>query len=165
MFQDIRLHGQINDKVEYFATVAGRQISNRYFHEMGEKGGRPYVRFFSSSNDFRLTPEGISYHANGGSFCEYMFDIDLPIKDLAKKEVLNRLVMFGAIYDKESDGITFTDNLYGEESYEKVFFNGNAVSNYYCFVHSDLRHEPKSRQESLLRLVGKYLKYTDKVGK
>lgn len=165
MIQDIRLHGQINDKVEYFVTVAGRDISNRYFHEMGEADGKTFIRLFSSGNEFRITPDGVSYHASGGSFCEYMFGIDLPKKDLVKKDVLNRLVMYGAIYSPEADRITFTGNLQGEEDFDKVFFDGNAVSNYHFFVHSDTSMGPASRQERILRLTGKYLKHTPKVGR
>jgi uncharacterized protein (TIGR04442 family) len=165
MIQDIRLHGQINDKVEYFATIAGRDITNRYFHEMGESGGKPFVRFFSSGNELRITSDGIIHNANGGSFCEYMFGIDLPIKDLVKKDVLNRLVMYGAVYSHESERISFTNNLNGEDLFDHVFRVGNAVSNYYFFIHSEDKVEPKKRQEAILRAIGKYLKHTDKVGK
>ncbi len=164
MIQDIRLHGQINDRVEYFATVAGRDIANRYFHESGEKDGKSFVRFFSYGNDLKINPEGISYFANGGSFCEYMFGIDLPIKDLIKKDVLNRLVMYGGVYS-EGDRLSFTNDIQGGEDFTKVFMNGNAVSNYYFFVHSDSKLEHRKRQETLLRALGKYLKHTDKVGK
>ncbi|MBI5189547.1 MAG: TIGR04442 family protein [Nitrospirae bacterium] len=166
MIQDIRLHGQINEKVEYYVTVAGRNISNRYFHEIGEKKGDPFVRLFSSGNEYKITPSGISYRAFGGSFCEYMFGIDLPKKDLVKKDVLNRLVMYGAVYSAETERISFTEDLYGEEGFDHVFFNGHAVGNYHFFVHTDAPvASRRKRQESVLRAVGKYLKHTDKVGK
>ena len=165
MIQDIRLHGQINEQVEYFATVAGRDISNRYFHEMGTQNGRPYVRFFASGNEFKITSEGIFYSACGGSFCEYMFGIDLPIKDLVKADVLNRLVMYGAVYSPKEDRISFTNNVRGFESFDRVFFSGNAVSNYYFFIHSDVKADASARQEEVLRAIGKYLKHTDRVGK
>jgi uncharacterized protein (TIGR04442 family) len=165
MIQDIRLHGQINDRVEYFATVAGRDISNRYFHEMGTLEGKPFVRFFSSGNEFRIDAGGISYHASGGSFCEYMFGIDLPIKDLVKQEVLNRLVMYGGVYSPETERISFTNDISGGEGFDRVFFTGNAVSNYYFFIHSDLNAPTGSRQEAMLKKLGKYLKHTEKVGK
>lgn len=166
MIQDIRLHGQVNEKVEYFVTVAGHNISNRYFHEMGERDGSPFVRLFSSGNEFQINSTGISYRAFGGSFCEYMFGIDLPKKDLIKKDVLNRLVMYGAVYSPETERITFTEDLYGEEGFEHVFFNGHAVGNYHFFVHSDAVGESRrKRQERILRAVGKYLKHSEKVGK
>lgn len=164
MIQDIRLHGQINEKIEYFATVAGMDISNRYFHEMGGRDGKPFVRFFSSGNEFSINSTGIRYDASGGSFCQYMFGIDLPIKDLIKKDVLNRLVMYGAVYSPERDRITFTNNLSGQESFDRVFFTGNAVNNYFFFIHSDRPVEAKQRQQEVLRMIGKYLKHTEKVG-
>jgi uncharacterized protein (TIGR04442 family) len=165
MIQDIRLHGRISDRVEYYATVAGQDIVNRYFHETGEQPGGPFVRFFSSGNEFKITPDGVTYHASGGSFCEYMFGIDLPVKDLVKKDVLNRLVMFGAVSSPTDDRITFTNDVAGSENFGTVFLTGNAVSNYYFFVHSDHEMEPARRQEEILRAIGKRLKYTDKVGK
>jgi len=164
MIQDIRFHGLINEKVEYFATVAGMDISSRYFHEMATRDGRPQVRFFSSGNEFTISPDGIDYNATGGSFCEYMFGIDLPIKDLIKKDVLNRLVMYGAIYSPQDDRITFTSNLSGREDFDRVFFSGHAVNNYFFFIHSDRRTDPVMRQQEVLRLIGKYLKHTEKVG-
>jgi uncharacterized protein (TIGR04442 family) len=164
MIQDIRFHGLINEKVEYFATVAGMDISSRYFHEMSTRNGNPQVRFFSSGNEFTINPDGIVYNATGGSFCEYMFGIDLPIKDLIKKDVLNRLVMYGAIYSPKDDRITFTNNLNGREGFDRVFFSGHAVNNYYFFVHSDRQTDPIMRQQEVLRLIGKYLKHTEKVG-
>ncbi len=164
MIQDIRLHGQINEKIEYFATVAGMDISNRYFHEMGSRDGKPFVRYFSSGNEFSINSTGIKYDASGGSFCQYMFGIDLPIKDLIKKDVLNRLVMYGAVYSSAQDRITFTNNLSGQESFERVFFTGNAVNNYFFFIHSETPVEPRLRQQEVLRVIGKYLKHTEKVG-
>ena len=165
MVQDIRLHGQLDEKIEYYVTVAGKDISNRYFHESGEAGGKPFIRLFSSGNRFQLSSEGITYNAHGGSFCEYMFGIDLPIKDIIKKNVLNRLVMYGAVYSPESERIAFTDRISGEEDFSGIFLNGNAVSNYYFFVHSDKEEGPRKRQERLLKALGKYLKHSDKVGK
>jgi uncharacterized protein (TIGR04442 family) len=163
MIQDIRLHGRINDQIEYYATVAGPDVVNRYFHETGETKKGTFVRFFYSGNEFSITPDGISYHSCGGTFCEYMFGVDLPIKDLIKRDVLNRLVMYGAVYSPEG-GIAFTDMNYGEESFDRVFMEGNAVSNYYFFIHSDKNITPKLRQEEILRKVGKYLKHTSKTG-
>lgn len=164
MIQDIRLHGQITANIEYYATVAGMDISNRYFHEMGSRDGKPFVRFFSSGNEFTINSRGIEYRASGGSFCEYMFGIDLPIKDLIKESVHNRLVMYGAVYAPETERITFTDSMYGRDDFEKIFFAGNAVNNYFFFIHSDNAAEPRKRQEIILRSMGKYLKHTPKVG-
>jgi len=164
MIQDIRLHGEINEKVEYYATVAGQDISSRYFHEMGTKDGKPFVRFFSSGNELRMDSEGISYNATGGIFCQYMFGIDLPVRDLIKKDVRNRLVMYGGIYLPAEDRITFTNEVYGSLKYDQVFFSGHAVSNYFFFIHSDSPLELRKRQETVLKRIGKYLKHSDKVG-
>ncbi len=163
MIQDIRLHGRINDRIEYYATVAGPDVVNRYFHETGETKDGTFIRFFYSGNEFSISPEGISYHTCGGSFCEYMFGIDLPVKDLIKRDVLNRLVMYGAVYSPEGR-IAFTDMNYGEESFDRVFMGGNAIANYYFFVQSDKKTSSKYRQEEILRKVGKYLKHTSRVG-
>jgi uncharacterized protein (TIGR04442 family) len=164
MIQDIRLHGEISDKIEYYATVAGRDISRRYFHEIGTKSGKPFVRFFSSGNEFKMDDEGVSYNATGGLFCQYMFGIDLPVRDLIKKNVMNRLVMFGGTYSPANDRITFTNDVFGSLKYDHIFFSGHAVNNYFFFIHSDLPATASSRQETILRAIGKYLKHTDKVG-
>ena len=83
------LHGSIGP-FEYFVFVAGANVSNTYCYE--EAG--PNIRFFSRGNEITLSPEGVHYKGTGGSFCEYMFGVEKPFKDLIKKEVLNRLVMF-----------------------------------------------------------------------
>jgi len=56
----------------------------------------------------------------GGHVCQYMFGVDLPLKDLLRKDVANRLVMFGAYYDK-ADSITFSNTTVGEESFDRIF--------------------------------------------
>ncbi len=163
MIQDIRLHGRINDRIEYYATVAGPDVANRYFHETGETKDGTFIRFFYSGDEFSISPNGISYHTCGGSFCEYMFGIDLPVKDIIKRDVLNRLVMYGAVYSPEGR-IAFTDTNYGEESFDRVFMGGNAIANYYFFIQSDKKTSPRYRQEEILRKVGKYIKHTSRVG-
>jgi len=57
----------------------------------------------------------VRYSGNGGSLCEYMFGVDLPLKDLLRKDVSNRLVMYGAFYD-EKDSITFSNNTTSENN-------------------------------------------------
>jgi uncharacterized protein (TIGR04442 family) len=39
--------------------------------------------------------DGVSYTGIGGTFCEYMFGVYMPLADLAKEEVRNRLVLYG----------------------------------------------------------------------
>lgn len=164
MIQDIRFHGQINPKVEYYAIVSGSDITKRYFQEINSTPSGDIVRFFSGTNEFIIDSGGISYKGTGGSFCQYMFGVDQPIKDLVKADVLNRLVMYGAIYSDIDERIIFTNNTEGRDSFDKVFLSGNAVINYYFFIHSNLKGELRRRQEEILRVLGKYLKRSEWVG-
>jgi uncharacterized protein (TIGR04442 family) len=160
MIQDIRLHGQVTNAVEYFATVAGQNISHRFFYETGSPNDDTIIRFFSPGNEFIIGKEAILYKGNGGSFCEYMFGINQPLKDMIKKEVVNRLVMYGAIYEPNLDHIYFTDQTAGSETYEEVFLHGSALANYYFFIHDPSRREVKKQQELFLKLMGKKLKHS-----
>ncbi len=162
MIESIRLHGKVSSAVEYYATIAGANVNQRYCYESTEEDGEPVDRFFSAGNEFRLTPRGIGYRGTGGGFCEYMFGVDQPIKDLVKKEVLNRLVMYGAV--ESGDTVTFTNHTDGFESYDRVFLEGHAVTNYYFFVQSELKGELRERQEELVRRLGKTLKRSAHVG-
>lgn len=159
MIHEIKLHGQANEKLDYFVTITGADLSSRYCYESLPEGDR----FFSGRNEFVITPTGISYTGTGGGLCEYMFGVDLPLKDLLRKDVSNRLVMYGAFYDK-SDNITFTNNTSGKESFDHVFLTGNAVSNYYFFVHTSRRGEIRDLQRDILRSIGKQLKRSTTVG-
>ena len=125
MIKEIKLHGKANDNVDYYVTISGTDLSNRYFYESLPDGDR----FFSGGNEFIITPSGVRYMGTGGSLCEYMFGVDLPLKDLLRKDVQNRLVMYGAVYD-DTDNISFTNSTSGEESVEQLFLSGNAVSSF-----------------------------------
>lgn len=163
MHKDIRLHGQAGDHIEYFAMVAGTEAYQRYFFNIVQD--EDHVRIFSPGNEFIIAPEGISYQGNGGFFCEYMFGVDQPSSDIAKPEIINRLVMYGARSDDASGSIRFSDRTNGEESYENIFFEGNAVCNYFFFVHSALlSRKIKSQQEELVRKIGKIIKRSESVG-
>jgi uncharacterized protein (TIGR04442 family) len=163
MHKDIRLHGQTGDKIEYFAMVVGTEAYQRYFFNIVQEEDQ--LRIFSPGNDFIITPEGISYQGNGGYFCEYMFGVDQPSSDLVKPEIINRLVMYGARADEESGSVCFSDRTAGRESYENIFFEGNAVCNYFFFVHSNqLSRKLKSQQEELVKCVGKVVKRSLAVG-
>lgn len=164
MIQDIRFHGQVNPEIEYYAIVSGSDITKRYFHEITATGSGEIVRFFSGANEFIIDAGGISYKGTGGSFCQYMFGVDQPIKDLVKTDVLNRLIMYGAIYSDLDERIIFTKNTDGRDSFGKVFLSGNAVTNYFFFIHSDTKIELRKRQEEILRTLGKYLKRSESVG-
>jgi uncharacterized protein (TIGR04442 family) len=159
MIQEIKLHGKANEKLDYFVTITGSDLSSRYCYESLPEGDR----FFSGINEFIITPEGVSYTGTGGSLCEYMFGVDLPLKDLLRIDVSNRLVMYGAFYDT-TDNITFTNNTAGKESFDHVFLSGHAFSNYYFFVHTSQKTEIREIQRDILRNIGKQLKRSPTVG-
>jgi uncharacterized protein (TIGR04442 family) len=159
MIHEIKLHGSANEKLDYFVTITGADLSSRYCYESLPEGDR----FFSGRNEFIITPTGISYTGTGGSLCEYMFGVDLPLKDLLRKDVSNRMVMYGAYYDN-TDSITFTNTTAGRETFDHVFLTGNAVSNYYFFVHTSQQSEIKEVQRDILKFIGKQLKRSMTVG-
>jgi uncharacterized protein (TIGR04442 family) len=154
MISDVRLHGNIGP-VEYFAFLGGEGAYKTYFYEESPQG----VRFFSRGNEFTITEEGLHYKGIGGSFCEYMFGVEKPFKDLMKREIANRLIMFGAFLDA-SERVVFTNDVEGRESFYRLFLQGHAVKNYYFFVSSDFSGEYKKRQQDILGAVGKFLKRT-----
>ena len=119
--------------------------------------------FFSGRNEFIISPTGITYTGTGGSLCEYMFGVDLPLKDLLRKDVSNRLVMYGAFYDKD-DSISFTNDTSGQEQFDHVFLTGHAVSNYYFFIDTAKNFEMKNIQRDILKKIGRQLKRSTMVG-
>ena len=159
MIHEIKLNGNANEKLDYYVTITGADLSGRYFYECLPEGDR----FFSGGNEFVIQHDGVRYMGTGGSLCEYMFGVDLPLKDLLRKDVSNRLVMYGAFYDK-TDSITFTNNTMGKESFDHVFLSGNAVSNYYFFVHATQKSEIRDLQREILKTIGKQVKRSDTVG-
>ncbi len=154
MISDLRLHGSLGP-IEFFALVGGTGAYNTYFYEEGPWG----IRFFSRGNEFTITEQGIHYKGTGGSFCEYMFGVEKPFKDLIKKSVANRLIMFGAFLD-EKEKVIFTNNTEGRESFYRLFLQGHAVKNYYFFISSDFQGDYTKRQKHILKGVGKFLKRT-----
>jgi uncharacterized protein (TIGR04442 family) len=162
MHKDIRLHGLIGDQTEYFVMVAGNDAYQRYFFNIVQEDNQ--LRIFSPGNEMIISPTGISYQGNGGNFCEYMFGVDQPSSDLTKPEIINRLVMYGA--RSEEDGtVRFSDRTSGAESFDNIFFEGNAVCNYFYFVHSTLlSRKLKNQQEELVKRIGKTLKRSEAIG-
>jgi len=159
MIREIKLHGSANDQLDYFVTITGADLSSRYCYESLPDGDR----FFSGGNEFIISPAAIVYQGTGGNLCEYMFGVDLPLKDLLRKDVSNRLVMYGAFYDK-TENITFTNSTSGRESFDQSFLTGNAVSNYYFFVHTTAKQDIKDVQLDILKNIGKQLKRSTMVG-
>lgn len=160
MIREIRLHGKATDQIDYYVTITGEDLSNRYFYESSAAGDR----FFSGGNEFELSSRGIRYSSNGGSVCEYMFGVDLPLKDLLRKDVANRLVMYGAFYD-DKDNITFSNVTNGQDPFDQVFLTGNAVSNYFFFIHTPQKADVRDSQRDILKNIGKQVKRSDTVGK
>lgn len=158
--QEIRLHGHLNDTIEYFAMAAARDAYSRYFFE----SAADVLRFFSPGNEFLLEPEQLSHRGNGGSFCEYMFGVDQPLSDLAKTEVRNRLVLYGAFQSDDGSQLVFTGKTDGQNSYEQIFFEGNATVNYYFFMTGSVSGRLQEQQENIARLLGKTLKRSHHVG-
>jgi uncharacterized protein (TIGR04442 family) len=163
MQKDIRLHGLIDSHIEYYAIVAGMDAHQRYFFNMGHE--EEELRFFSPGNEFVIGKRGINSLGNGGSFCEYMFGVDQPIADLAKGDVINRLVIYGAHYDNARGTLEFSDDTSGTLSYDKIFFDGNAVCNYFFFINSDrIGGSASEQQEEIVKLLGKGIKRSTAVG-
>src|SRR5512135_2406640 len=149
MIREIKFEGKANDKLDYFVTVTGTDLSNRYFYESLPNGDR----FFSGGNEFIILPQGVRYSGSGGSLCEYMFGVDLPLKDLLRKDVANRLVMYGTFYD-EGENITFSNNTNGGNTFDEVFLNGIAFSNYFFFIHPSENYDLRELQREILRSIG-----------
>ncbi len=158
--QEIRLHGHLDDTIEYFAMAASRDAYSRYFFETSSDN----LRFFSPGNEFILQPGQVSHRGNGGSFCEYMFGVDQPLSDLAKTDVRNRLVLYGAFYKGDGSQLDFTQKTDGQSSYEQLFFEGNATVNYFFFVTGSVSGQLQEQQENIARLLGKTLKRSVHVG-
>lgn len=154
MLRDISLYGSTGF-IDFTVFVGGANISNSYFYEEEDS----HIRFFSKGNELIITEGGIHYRGTGGSFCEYMFGVEKPFKDLIKRDVLNRLIMFGAFLNRD-ENLIFTNDISGSETFHRIFLLGHAVKNYYFFISSDKKEEPKKRQKQILQSVGKFLKRT-----
>jgi uncharacterized protein (TIGR04442 family) len=164
MFRDIRLHGYANDQIEFYAITAGTEAYNRYFFNTDNADGQE-IRFFSPGNEFIIGRDGISHRGNGGSFCEYMFGVDQPIADLAKEEVSNRLIVYGTHYDNRTGTLKFSDRTDGYHSYDKIFFDGNALFNYFfALTGADFSGALHEQQERIVKILGKALKRSSAVG-
>ncbi len=162
MHKDIRLHGMVGDQTEYFVMVVGNEAYQRYFFSIVQDDD--HLRLFSPGNELVITPDGINYQGNGGYFCEYMFGVDQPSSDLSKPDIINRLVMYGACPD-DAGTVRFSDRTSGSETYDNIFFEGNAVCNYFFFVHSNrMSRKLKDQQEELVKCMGKVLKRSEAVG-
>jgi len=164
MFRDIRLHGYANEQIEFYAITAGTEAYNRYFFNT-DPTDPGEIRFFSPGNEFIIGKNGISHRGNGGSFCEYMFGVDQPIADLAKEDVSNRLIIYGTHYDSRAGMLRFSERTEGYHSYDKIFFDGNAIFNYFfALTGADFSGAMHEQQERIVKILGKALKRSSAVG-
>ncbi len=159
MHQEISLHGHIDETIEFMATAAAKDAFQRCFYESDGST----LRFFSPGNELVLTLEGITHRGNGGSCCEYMFGVEQPLADLAKPDVTNRLVMYGTSF-REDGNLQFSDRTEGFHRYERIFFEGHAICNYFFFVTGSFAGSIKDQQEGILRQMGKILKRSPAAG-
>ncbi len=155
MIHDLRLHGSLGE-VDFFSFISGANTYNTYFYDEGPSS----IRFFSRGNELTISENGIGYRGIGGSFCEYMFGVEKPVKDMAKTDAMNRLIMFGAFLD-EKERIVFTNETAGAETFYRLFLQGHAVVNYYFLIASEFRGDFRKRQQQVLKAVGKFLKRTE----
>lgn len=158
MNTELRLHGHIDDSIEFFATAAGKGSSRPQFYQpVGDS-----LRFFAPGNEFILSPEGVSHRGNGGSFCEYMFGVEQPLADLAKADIRNRLILYGTSYD-ENSRLVFSNNTEGFHSYNRLFLDGHAVYNTFFFVHDIKQTLVEDQQSQILQTLGKVFKRTQQL--
>ena len=153
MNTELRLHGQINDEIEYFATAAGcRTAHHHFFQESGQE-----LRFFAPGCELILSTTGLRQAGTGGTFCEYMFGVEQPVSDLTKEGILNRLMLLGAGYDQAGQ-LKISEQNRTEQSYGDIFLKGHAVDNYFFFISGLEGKTHRLRQEQILRYLGKTLK-------
>jgi uncharacterized protein (TIGR04442 family) len=161
MIRDVHICGQVTDRYHYYTTVIGPHLNIRLLYDGQNEPGRTYDRFFGGGNELKVSEAGVSHSGNGGTFCSYMFGVDIPEKDLLRSDVRNRLVMHGAGYDEAHDRLNFSNATAGSESFGRIFNDGHAIANYYFFVLADIQGDLKTAQETLLRVGGKFLKRHD----
>ncbi len=154
MSPELRLHGRINDDIEYFATAAGCQSAHQHFYEISDGG----LRLFAPGSELILDGQGVKQKGRGGYFCEYMFGVEQPLPDLIKKQVHNRLVLLGANYDNEGR-LRLTTNTNFEQSYVEIFHQGHAIDNFYFFIDGLKADNLADYQHQIIKYVGKALKY------
>ncbi len=161
MIRDVHIGGYISERHEYFTTVIGPNLNIRLLYDGRVEAGRSFDRFFSGGSEILLTENGVGHTGTGGTFCSYMFGVEIPQKDLLRRDVRNRLVMHGARYDEDTDRLSFSNDTAGFESYARIVNSGHAFINYYFFVTGDLPPNVRTAQETILRVAGKFLKRQD----
>jgi uncharacterized protein (TIGR04442 family) len=159
MLKDVRIHGSITADVDFYANLAGEKLLTAPFYEMRESEDGSEISFFLAGMYLKLDRTGIVFSGTGGAVSEYMFGSPMPLQDLGHKEVKNRLVFFGAVAG--NGGIAFTSNVSGSQTYQSLFLDGNAVSNYFFLVKVPWPYSPRRVQETLLKTLGRVLKRSE----
>ncbi len=154
MIEGIQFLGTIERRIHYQVTAWGFDAVHRVFNEDRSVSDR----FFCGGNECVFDLEGVTFHGFGGFLCEYMFGVEFPVSDIIRKDVTNRLVMFGAVHDAPHAPIRFTDRIFGRRSFDDIFIEGHAVCNYLFFVHAPLPESPEEAQRALTLRLGKVLK-------
>ncbi len=158
MNTELRLHGHIDDSIEFFATAASSGSSRPHFYQQAGDT----LRFFAPGNEFLISPQGVSHRGNGGSFCEYMFGVEQPLADLAKSDIRNRLILYGTSYDK-NNRLLFSNKTDGAHSFNRLFLDGHAIYNTFFFVHDPKPADLAEQQCQILQWLGKTCKRTLKL--
>ncbi len=161
MIRDVHISGSVSGRHEYYTTVIGPGVNLRVLHDGRTEPGSAYDRFFSGGSEVRITEDGVGHTGTGGTFCSYMFGVDIPEKDLLRSDVRNRLVMHGARYDEVHDRLVFSNDTAGFDPFSRIFNEGHAFANHYFFIVGDMLGNMRSVQETLLRVAGKFLKRHD----
>ena len=145
------INGTVSEKYEYTAIFCANDLSRETcFYDQNSRDDSYLVRFFSKGNEIILRKTGVSHSGSGGSFCEYMFGMNIPFADLIRPNSLNRLIIWGAYNNEGRSLISFTSKTDGFETYENIFKHGNAVSNWFFFVTSRIEIDMLKDRKSVV---------------
>lgn len=161
MIRDVHISGRVSERYHYYTTVIGPHLNIRLLYDGRNEPGKAYDRFFGGGSEIRVTTQGVGHTGTGGSFCSYMFGVDIPEKDLLRNDVRNRLVMHGTRYDGGNDRLAFSNETAGFEPFSRIFNEGHAFANFYFFVGGEIQGNLRIAQETILRVAGKFLKRHD----
>ena len=165
MIQSYNIQGRVlashELELEYSFTICGLDIRQEIYGYEFDASDEGMLRLFSQGNQIHIRKDGIFHAGCGGSFCEYMFGLQVPTEDLLREDVRNRLVLFGALPGKV---IKFSDKSDRFDSFTTIFANGHLFANYYFFVTFDdgvtQAASLSEKQMTILRLAGKTLKHS-----
>jgi uncharacterized protein (TIGR04442 family) len=165
MINKFIITGSIRDKFDYTAIYCGNDLSRQtYFYDQNCKDETSIIRFFSKGNEITLKSEGLYHSGSGGTFCEYMFGMNIPFADFIRPSILNRLILWGAYYNDSKNALSFSSTTDGYISYDEIFNAGNSVANWFFFVVLKNELEMPLKQRWILKNLGKHIKTSRNVG-